>query len=301
MKVTVNGDIIPEEAIEFELSRLVRFYAEHMPEDQIRTQLPIIRKRAVDQAIGAKLLIEEAQRLDIQVSGDEIDLGVEEMKKQAGGDATFLQAMSEQGITEQELRASIQRGKRVDKLVATITEGSSDPTEEEIQTHFEAHKGEYEQSEQASAQHILIKPENETPEALETARDKLNEIRARIAESGKFAEEASEHSECPSGRQASGSLGWFGRGMMVKAFDDVVFSMNVGELSELVQTEFGFHVILKTGEKEQEAADYDSTRDKIRDFLRHAARGEAVSARVNDLREKATIEITEDDEAAPAK
>ena len=89
--------------------------------------------------------------------------------------------------------------------------------------------------------------------------------------------------------------------MMVKAFDDVVFSMNVGELSELVQTEFGFHVILKTGEKEQEAADYDSTRDKIRDFLRHAARGEAVSARVNDLREKATIEITEDDEAAPAK
>ncbi len=294
MTVTVNGDLIPPEAIEFELARLVRFYSEHIPEEQIRKQINILKKRAVDQAIGAKLLIEEAAKLDIRISEDDISNGIEDMKKQAGSESKFLQAMSEQGITEKDLRASLKRGKCVDTLVATITEGLSDPTEEEILSHFELHKDEYSQSAQSSAQHILVKPKSESPEAEDEARKKLMAIRERIAESGKFAEEAAEHSDCPSGKSASGSLGWFSRGMMVKEFDDAVFSMSVGELSDLVQTEFGFHIILKTGEKEEQPADYDSVRDKIRDFLRHSARGEAVSAHVNELREKANIEIKED-------
>ncbi|NLC83160.1 MAG: hypothetical protein GX748_18455, partial [Lentisphaerae bacterium] len=72
-KVKVNGQVIPQEAVQFELERLVRFYAEHgMPQDQIRAQLPELVKKATEQAVGAKLLIDEANRLDLQVGDDAV-------------------------------------------------------------------------------------------------------------------------------------------------------------------------------------------------------------------------------------
>lgn len=297
MTVKVNGQVIPEEAIQFELSRLITFYSEHIPEEQIRAQLPTLRKRAVDQAIGAKLLIEEAVRLDIQVTDDEVDESVEALKKQFGGEEGFQKAIQSQNTSESELRASMRRGKRVDKLVERITEGISDPTEEEMQAHFEGHKSEYTKPRQARAQHILVKPAGKSDDDKSAAQEKILAIRERLEKGADFGKEAEAHSECPSGKQAGGSLGWFSPGMMVKAFDDVVFSLSIGDLSDVVETDFGYHLIQKTGEGEEAEADYMEVREKVRDFLRHSARGESISAHVNELREKAEIEMTEDGES----
>ena len=101
---------------------------------------------------------------------------------------------------------------------------------------------------------------------------------------------AAAYSDCPSGKQAGGSLGWFGRGAMVPEFDHAVFSMKDGEVSDVVETQFGYHIIKKVAHLEAECPTFEEARDKIRDFLRHAARGEALNAYVEELREKATIE-----------
>jgi len=289
--VKVNGQPIPNEAIAFELSRLVRFYAQHMPEEQVRAQLDALRRKAVDQAIGAKLLIDEAARLDIQVSDAEVDERIQAMENEAGG-AEHLQAeLKKQGVSQEAFRAQVKRGRRVDKLVETVTSGVSDPREDDIRRHFESHREEFQRAERVQAQHILVAPESKDEAARTAARAKLEAIRARIAAGGDFDGEAAAHSECPSGKQAAGSLGWFSRGMMVKPFDDAVFSLQVGELSAIVETEFGFHIIRKTAHEEAAEADFDEARETIRDFLRHVARGEALSAHVAELRAKAQIEI----------
>ena len=165
-----------------------------------------------------------------------------------------------------------------------------EPTEQDIQQHFEAHQDEYAKPERAEARHILVKPASESEADRETARSKLLELRQQIEEGADFADLAAVHSECPSGERSGGSLGWFGRGMMVKAFDDAVFSMEVGTLSGLVETEFGFHLIQKIGHEPAGPAELGEVSDKVRDFLRHAKRGEAISAYVNELAEKAEIE-----------
>jgi peptidyl-prolyl cis-trans isomerase C len=290
--VKVNGHVIPREAIEFELGRLVRFYAQHMPEEQVRAQLDALRRKAVEQAIGAKLLIDEALRLDIQVTDAEVEERVQAMAEEAGGVAVLQAGLKKQGVTEAAFRDQLKRGRRVDKLVATVTSGVNDPHEDDIRNHFDAHRDEFQRAERAQAQHILVAPASKDETGRAAARSKIASIRARIEAGGSFAAEAAAHSECPSGKQADGSLGWFGRGMMVKAFDDVVFSLQVGELSEIVETEFGFHIIQKTAHEEAAAADFEDVRETIRDFLRHAARGEALSAHVAELRAKAQIEIT---------
>ena len=137
---------------------------------------------------------------------------------------------------------------------------------------------------------VLVKFDKEDEEARKQAHSKIGAIRTRIVDGTEFGDEASEHSDCPSGKQAGGSLGWFSHGMMVPEFDAAVFSMSVNELSEIIETDFGFHVVNKVGAEEESEASFDEVRDRVRDFLRHSSRGEILSTHVNELRQKAVIE-----------
>ena len=90
----------------------------------------------------------------------------------------------------------------------------------------------------ATARHILVE-----------TQDKCEDIKRQIEAGADFAELAREHSKCPSG-QSGGELGEFSPGQMVKAFDDIVFSANLGKVHGPVQTQFGFHLIEITGRTE---------------------------------------------------
>ena len=290
-KVKVNGQTIPEEAIQFELERLVRFYTDHgMSQDQIRAQLPSFVQKATEQAIGAKLLLDEASKLDLPVSEAEIDAQVEKIVQQVGGREAFQAALAQQKTTEAAFRVQLKSGKRVDKLVEKAVAGVADPTEEEIQKHFEEHKGEYSVGERVLAQHILITPDGDTDVSKREAKTKIDSIRERVLGGKDFADEAAAHSMCPSGKEG-GSLGWFSRGMMVPEFDEAAFSMKDGDVSDVIETQFGYHIIYKTDHEDAREADFDDVREKIRDFIRHARRGEAVTAYVDELKAKAKIEV----------
>ena len=289
--ISINGQPLPPEAIEFELGRLVNFYSRHMPEEQVRAQLPLLRERAVEQAIGAKLLLEEAARRKIPVSDAEVDERLAAMEKRSGGAKKFSALMEKQGMKPEQLREQIRRGRGVDKLIEQATAQTPAPTEDEMRVHFSAHKDEYDRPERAQAQHILVTPTDKSEAGRAAARKKLDEIRARVRSGAGFADEAAAHSDCPSGRSSGGSLGWFGRGMMVPAFDQAVFGMQVGDLSENIETPFGYHIIQKTGHKAATPAEYDEVRESVRDFLVHAARGAALAAYVAELKTRAKIEI----------
>ncbi|HOR97751.1 MAG TPA: peptidylprolyl isomerase [Kiritimatiellia bacterium] len=289
--VKVNGQRISEEAIQFELERLVRFHAEHgMAEDQVRAQLPALVDKAIDQAIGAKLLLDEASRLDIPVREEDVEAQIARIIEQVGGEDAFRKALTGQNTTEQVFRDQIRRGCRVEKLVEQAVAGVAEPTEEDIRRHFDEHKEEYAPGERVLAQHILISPDGDTQTSKNEARAKIEAIRERIQAGKSFSDEAAAHSMCPSGKDG-GSLGWFSRGMMVPEFDSAAFSMNVGEVSDVIETQFGYHIIFKTDHEAAGEADFDQVREKIRDFLRHARRGEAMAAYVNELKSKAKIEV----------
>lgn len=288
--IKVNGKEIPQAAIDFELKRLVQFYAQHMPEDQIRKQMGALRERAKEQAIGAKLLFDEASRLDITVTDAEAEQRVATLVEQMGGEQRLRAMLEKQGSNKVEFAAQVRRGRRVDKLIEQVTAEVRDPTDDEMRQHFEEHSEEYTKAEQAQAQHILIRSSGDGADAKLEALGRLNTLRTRIEGGDDFSELAAAHSECPSGKQAGGSLGWFGRGAMVPAFDEAVFSMDVGALSPAVETQFGFHLIKKTGHQAAEVPEFEESREQVRDFLRHAKRGEALAAFVAELRTKATVE-----------
>lgn len=291
---TVNGDPIPQQAVDFELQRLIHFYQQQgVPEAQIRIQLDSLKAKALEQAIGTKLLIDEAKRLDIPVSGDELDAQFETYVKQFGGNRAALEkAIAAQGMTIDRFKQELRQGVMINKLIEQVCSAIPQPTEEEIRAHYEAHRDEYTTQDRVLAQHILIKPESDKPEDKAAAKAKLEAIRARIVNGeSTFAHEAKQHSDCPSGKQNGGSLGWFGRGMMVKPFEDVAFALAVDTVSDILETPFGYHIIIKTGEEKGRTPTLEELHDKIATFLFHAQRGQAVADHVADLRAKADVTL----------
>ena len=116
-------------------------------------------------------------------------------------------------------------------------------SDEEVESFYRQNMNRYSIPEQRSARHILIKTsEEDSEETLLAKREKAEQI-LKLARSGEdFAALARQYSEGPTGPKG-GDLGSFSRGRMVKAFDDAVFSLNEGEISDIVQTQFGFHII----------------------------------------------------------
>ena len=284
-KAVVNGQEISGEAVQFELDRLVRFYVSHgMTMDEVKRNLPKLEEKALDQAIGAKLLLDQASRLDLPVSAADVDAEVAKVVAQVGGKENYRKALAAQGISEEQFRKELEKGAKVNRLVEQACSSVAEPTDDEVAAFYAAHKAEYVAPEQVLCQHILVKGTDDA------ALDKIKDIRARIVD-GKadFAEEAKRHSDCPSGQQG-GSLGWFGRGMMVPEFDKAAFEMKKGEVSGVVTTQFGYHIIYKADQRGGGQQTLVDVHDQIRDLLRHEARGRAMDAYVAELREKATVE-----------
>ncbi len=290
-KAIVNGQEISGEAVQFELDRLVRFYMGHgMSMAEVKQNLPKLEEKALEQAIGAKLLLDRAAQLDLPVTAGDIDAEVQKVVTQVGGEENYKKALAAQGISETEFRKELEKGARVNMLVNQACAHVADPTEEEVAAFYEAHKSEYVEEPRVLCQHILVKSEkDDLPEAKSAAFEKIREIRERILSGGDFAEEARKHSDCPSGKEG-GSLGWFGRGMMVPEFDKVAFEMKKGEVSDIVTTQFGYHIVYKADERGGGAQTLVDVHDQIKDLLRHEARGRAMDAYVADLREKANVE-----------
>ena len=290
--ISVNGQVIPDEAIQFEFERLVRFYTEHgWSNEQIKSNLPELVEQAQNQAVGAKLLLDEAAKLDIPVSEAEVDKQVEAIVAQIGGREAFTKALESQKTTEKTFRDQMRQGKRVDKLVEKATAGVDEPKETDIELYFAEHKSEFSKGERVLAQHILVTPDGDAATSKSEAYEKINAIRERIVSGAKtFESEAAEHSTCPSGKEG-GSLGWFARGMMVPEFDSEAFAMALGDISGIIETQFGYHIIKKTDHEKASETEFSDVREQIRDLIRHSRKGSAMTAYVEELRSKATIEM----------
>lgn len=152
-----------------------------------------------------------------------------------------------------------------DAILAQVT-----VDEREIKAWYESHKDRYQQPEERRASHILIiaKTEQEKAKAKAKAEEVLKEIQKTPA---KFADLAKQNSQDPGSAQNGGDLGFFGRGMMVKAFEDTVYKLKEGEVSGVVESEFGFHIIKLTGIKPAKVRSIEEVRSEIEGDLKRQA------------------------------
>ena len=153
----------------------------------------------------------------------------------------------------------------LDALMAQV-----EVTEAEVRKWYEEHQERYQQAEERRASHVLVMANGEADK--EKAKAKAEEVLKEIQKNpAKFAELAKQHSQDPGSAQKGGDLGYFGRGMMVKPFDEAVFIQKEGEISGLVESEYGYHIIKVTGIKAAKLRPLADVRAEIEGELKRQA------------------------------
>lgn len=148
-------------------------------------------------------------------------------------------------------------------------------TDDEIKSWYDGHPDRYQQAEERRASHILIPLSKDASEAdQKAARDKAGSLlKAARANPGDFAKLAKENSKDPGSAQNGGDLGFFARGAMVKPFEDAAFALKVNEISDVVQSDFGLHIIKLAEIKPAKSRPIEEVRGEIADELKRAAAG----------------------------
>lgn len=223
-------------------------------------------REILDQLISKVLVAKEAQNRGITVSEEEIDEQLNTIIEEnfAGQEESFNQAIEQYGLTIDSVREDI----RIQLLMEKIASVDLEPTEEELETYFTENRQSFDIPEEVEARHILV-----------DTREKADEILVLLNEGGDFAELAGEHSLDPGSKDQGGNLGFFTRGRMVAAFEEAAFSLSIGQISEPVETEHGFHIIEVLARKEGREVAYDEVKDDVRELMIDSL----LPARINEL------------------
>ncbi len=231
----------------------------------------------LDQLITRQLVIQEAERLGVAVSEDDLDAEIETIIDESfmGSEDDFLMLLDQYGVTMEAFREDA----RLNLLAREIAMEQAELTEEEGRAFFEENRHFYEQQEEVEARHILVETEAEA-----------EEVARLLDEGGDFAELAEEYSTDESNKDDGGYLGFFSRGRMVEPFEEVAFSLELGEYSEPVETDFGFHIIEVLDRKEKEEVSYEDVSEQVMEAMADEQVSIVLNELLPELYEQADIE-----------
>ena len=291
MIAKVNGTPITSIQVEQELSNIVAQYQNNVPPDQLQQLQPKLKTQALENIINTQLLFSEADSKGIKPSSDEINTELNGIISRFPSPEAFQQQMTKVGISREQMLKDIEQQLKVNALVKESLVGvETTVTDEEISKFYQGNSDSFQSPKQVRAQHILLKINaNDAPEIKSQKRLELAGLSGKIQNGADFSKIAGEQSECPS-KQQGGDLGFFERGKMVKPFEEAAFTLKVGEVSDIVETQFGYHLIKVTERKEARTVPLEEAKDQISKYLQNSKEQQAVNSYIGTLREKAEIE-----------
>ena len=241
---------------------------------------------AKDMAIARVLIKQEAAKRALDIPGFELARELKRFKQQHGGEQGFGQYLSDNNLTEAQVRDEIGLSMRVDKLLDEVCKDVPEPTDEDVRAHYEAHKDSFKTPEQIHAGHI-VKHVQGTVLDTHAAHTELKEVLELLEKGSRFEELASRYSDCP---ENGGDLGCFARGAMVPEFEKVVFALEPGDVTGIFETPFGLHIAKLYKRFPGEARPFEDVQDESRRAWRAERENAVIDAFTETLRAQAVIE-----------
>ncbi|MEW5784065.1 MAG: peptidylprolyl isomerase [Bacillota bacterium] len=233
-------------------------------------------QEALDNIITRKLILQEGNRLGINVTEAEIDEEIEQLivENSMGSEEELVSRLDYYGIT----MASFREDAMLNILARKIAQSHIEISEEEAVEYFSSNQESFNIPEEIEARHILVETE-----------DEANEIIALLEQGGDFAQLAKERSQDPGSKDTGGNLGFFSRGTMMPEFEEVAFALAVGGRSEPVETSYGFHVIELLKHKESSEVSYEEVKDLVKERVLEEKTYEYIYEMLEGLRQAADI------------
>jgi peptidyl-prolyl cis-trans isomerase C len=250
-----------------------------------------LEMRTLDQLVGQELMLEKSKTLKVENLDQKVAERMATVKQRFPDDKTFQEQLKAMKMTEAQMKEKIAEGLRMEKLIDDEIRSKIQIESAEVQKFYDENPKYFNQPAQVRASHILVMvPEGADDKVKAEKRASIDKARDRVVKGEDFAKVAGEVSECPS-KARGGDLGFFGSGQMVKPFEDAAFALKSNEVSQVVTTQFGYHVIKQTDKHAEGKASLEQERPKIEQFLTQQKMQQAMLAYVETLKKGAKIEI----------
>ena len=285
----VDGVVVPLDEYNKELARLQRLaFRQGMP---TAAQIESIKKAALNNLVNREVLFLAATKNGVKVDDKVVEEELQALKKRFPSDEQFQEALKRRNMTLKELAAVIKKDRVVQAYVNKEVRDKLKITDKDLQEYYDKNPQQFVMPPQVRASHILIKSlADATKEERDKARKRLEDIQAKIKAGGDFAELAKKFSEDASAAQG-GDLGFFGKGKMVKPFEDAAFALEKGKVSDIVETQFGYHLIKATDRKDSEKVPLDTVKVKLAQYLQDQKMQAELNQHIQALRTKCKIEV----------
>lgn len=292
---TVNGKAITRAQFDRQMNgvRQRLLQSGHLLSD---VELRDVKTRVLESLIDRELLYQESQKRGIKGDAKAVDSQLAQFKQRFETPEAYDQALKSMNLTENTLREELLKNSAIDQLVQDQFSKGISVSDEETKAFYKDRHKLFEKPERVHARHILVsvKPDA-TPEDKKAARKKIEEIKGRISKGEDFAALAQSQSDCPS-KERGGDLGFFARGQMVKPFEETAFALETGAVSDVVETDFGYHLIQVIEKKPPETVPYEDVQPTISEHLQKQRAQQKVEEFLTKAKKDAKITRTAVDE-----
>ncbi|MDD3520455.1 MAG: peptidylprolyl isomerase [Actinomycetota bacterium] len=286
----VNGYKITQKEVDSYTSSLKTTNPEIF-EKENSEQLKAVEKQIIDYIIVNKIIEKYGAENNISVVEKEIDIELGIIQDSYGSKADFQKYLADNNINEDFLKVWLKDQILGSKVYESITENIS-VTDEEIQNYYDENKDTvFKTPEQVEVSHILVKfGENDTVQKTkEEALEKIKVAQEKLNDGGLFEDIANRYSEDENTNTIGGVLGYFSKGQLVSEFEDVAFQLKIGEVSDIVETTYGFHIIKVTNKKVESTNPFIEVKEQIKDYLLKDLKSKKWEDFILDLKDKSEI------------
>jgi peptidyl-prolyl cis-trans isomerase C len=284
----VNGEPISKSDFEQAIKAAEQRAGTPVPPDQ-RDR---IYRDILDQMIGYKLLVQESKVRKVAVPDAEIEARIITLKQQFPDEDAFKQALAQQKMTVDQIKSDARQEMAIKKLVDDEIASKIAVKPEDVQAFYQENPKSFQESERVHASHILINaPKTADAATKAQAKAKAEAILKDVKAGKDFATLARQNSQDPGSAANGGDLGFFQQGQMVGPFNDTAFSLKPGAVSDVVETDFGYHIIKVVEKQPGRTVPLEEVKPKIEQFLESRNRDTQTKAFVDGLRAKGKVEV----------
>jgi peptidyl-prolyl cis-trans isomerase C len=249
------------------------------------------RPKAIEMLMEEELFYQDAKRRGMRIEKETLDEAMAKYEERYGGKKRFRQALSESRTTESEFRERVERRFLITKYVASEITQKATVSDEEVEGFYERHKEGFKRPKSVRMLHILIQVEAAaTLEERQQRRQRAEEVLEKLRQSGDFAQLAWDYSDDPY-RVKGGDFGMIHKGRLAPQLEKVVFALEPGETSDVIETIYGFHIARVKEVTEPQQLSLEEVGGDIRKKMEKQKREAIRSELFTGLRESAEIEV----------
>ena len=288
MALIVNGEKIEDSAIQQEVERLRPDYERVFSDQDPKERKAQLTDWSRENVIERVLINQEAKENCGKIPEDQVESALAKLKEQYEDKE---QLYNDLGVkNDEDIKEFLQMQMRVEQRLNEVCKDLPKPSQAAIQEYYEKNKEQFKSGEQARVAHIVKYVNWQTDE--ETAHNAIKEAQDELKNGAAFEAVVEKHTDCADN---GGDLGYVTKGQMVEEFEDVVFNLGDGEVSDVFRTRFGFHIAKVYNRKPAVVPELEEVKGGIVDTLEKQMRGEAIDEFIDGLKSKAKIEDIEAD------